>query len=85
MTDGELLGTFAGITLIQHPDTTVSARKNGEAIGYAWPAILAQPDGSWFARFRGQDGVRFDSRRPALAYLLGGQPEDFPDLSEETN
>jgi hypothetical protein len=75
VTDGKVLGTFAGITLIEHPDTTVSARKDAETVGYAWPAILAQPDGAWFARFRGRDAVKFNSRHAALRHLVGRHPD----------
>lgn len=60
-----------GFELVEHDDKTISVFGRSGLIGFAFPAILDQPEGAWFARFRGQDAVKLWNRQSALRWLIG--------------
>jgi hypothetical protein len=59
------------VELVEHDDKTISVLRGRELVGFAFPAILDQPDGAWFARFRGQAAVKLWDRERALRWLVG--------------
>lgn len=60
-----------GLEVIEHDDSTISILRDGRVVGFAFPAIIAEPDGPWFGRHRGQDAARFDTKDEAIAYVTG--------------
>lgn len=71
MTASRPLGSTHGLDLMEHDDKTISVLRDGEVVGFVFPAILDDPDGAWFARFRGQDAVKLWDRQRALRWLVG--------------
>jgi hypothetical protein len=71
MTAAEPPRSTRGFDLVEHDDKTISVFGKSGLIGFAFPAILDQPEGLWFARFRGQDAVKLWNRQSALRWLFG--------------
>jgi hypothetical protein len=68
--------TTHGLDLFEHEHPhEILAWRGTELVGYAFPAVVAEPGGTWFGRLRGRDAVPFPSRHAALAYVVGGCPE----------
>ena len=50
---------------------TVTAYRDGELVGCVFPRLVAEPDGAWFVRFRGEAARRVAGRDEALRVLVG--------------
>lgn len=80
MTASKLIGSTHGFDLFGKPGE-VAAWRGSELAGVALAAVLAKPGGRWFGRKRGEDAVPFDTRRAAIAHIVGCRPEDVPDAA----
>lgn len=74
MTAAQFLLTTHGFDLFERPEV-IAAWRGSEVVGWAFPAVVAEPDGPWFGRLRGQNAMPFDTRHSALAFVVGGCPD----------